>query len=61
MVNCCIGEALDFHDTLCGFRSGRLMGTTDLKVNLLHKLTVMRKEVLYEVLLDPLKSYEALD
>ena len=39
VVNVWIWVAVDFHDTLHGFSSGRVMMTTSLEANLLHKLT----------------------
>ena len=55
-VNCWIGAALDFHDTVHVFRSVIRTGTTSLKVNLLQKLTEMREKVLYKFLLDLQKT-----
>ena len=55
-VNCWIGAAVDFHDTVQVFRSVIRKVTTSLKVNMLQKLTEMREEVLYKVLLDLRKT-----
>ena len=55
-VNCWIGAAVDFQDTVKVFRSVIRTGNTSLKVNLLQKLTAMREEVLYKVLLDLQKT-----
>ena len=55
MVNFWIGEAVDFHNTLHGFRSRGVMGTASLEVKLFHQLIAMREEVLYKVYLTPAK------
>ena len=60
VVNCWIGAAVDFRDTLHGFRAGRDMGNTYLEANILQKITATREEVLYEFLMDLIKSYNAL-
>ena len=52
VVNFRIGAAVDFHYMLHRFRTGRVTGTTSLKVNIPHNLTAMSEEVLYEVFLD---------
>ena len=54
-----IGAAVKFHDTLHGLRSVRGNGTA-LKAKLIQKLASMRGEVLYEFLLDLIKSYNSL-
>ena len=46
MVNCWVGVAVDFHNTLHCFRSGRGMGTTPTKVNMIQQLKAMRDEFL---------------
>ena len=55
-VNCWIGVAVDFYDTVQVFRSVIRTGTNSLKVNLIQNLTVIREEVLYKVLLDLQKT-----
>ena len=55
LINHRIGAAVIFNDVLHGFRAGQDMGATSLKAKLLHHITAMREEVLYEVFLD-LKS-----
>ena len=52
---------ITFHDVLHRFWVGCETGTAALKANLLQKLNVMRKLVLYEVFLDLQKAYDALD
>ena len=47
VINCHIGETLQFHDVLHGFWAGRGTGTASLKAKLLQKLIPMREEVLY--------------
>ena len=51
-MNLLIRAAVDLHDMLHGFRSGRGTGNVSLEVKLLQQLTAIREEVLYEVLLD---------
>ena len=46
VVNCHIGEVLEFHDTLNRFRSGKGTWTTYLEANLLHQLISMMSEVI---------------
>ena len=50
-----------FHNNLHGLRVGRGTGTASLKAKMLHQITAMSKEVLYEVFLDLKKAYDALD
>ena len=54
-------STIRFHDFLHGFRTGRVMGTTDLEAKLLQQLTAMRKAVLRDIFLDLQKAYGALD
>ena len=61
VVNFRIGEEVKFHDVLNSFRADRGAGTTSLEAKLLHQLTEMRKEVLYEVFLGLWKAYEAFE
>ena len=61
VANCWIGAEVDYQDMLNGYREGRGMRTTHLKVNLLQKLTEVREEVLYEVFLGLQKAYDTLD
>ena len=42
VANFRIGAVVDFHDTLNGFRAGRVTRTTSLKSNLLQQPTVIR-------------------
>ena len=53
--------AITYHDFLHGFRAGRGTGTATLEAKLLQKLAAMREEVLYVILLDLTKAYDALD
>ena len=50
-----------YHDTLRGFRSGRVTGTASFKAKLLQQLAAIREEFLYEIFIDLHKSYNALD
>ena len=61
VVNFRIGLAVDFHDTLHGFRAGRGMGTAYLEVKLTHKLTEMREKVFYKIFLNLQKNYGTLE
>ena len=61
VVNCCIGAPVDFHKKHHKFREIIGTGTHSLESKLLHNLTEMKDYFLYEVLLDIIKSYDALD
>ena len=54
-------DAITYHDFLHGFRAGRGTGTVTLEAKLLQQLASMREEVLYVILLDLTKAYDALD
>ena len=54
-------SAITFHDVLHGFRAGRGTGTASLEAKLLQQRTDMGKAVLFEVLMDLQKAYNALD
>ena len=60
VINLQIGVAVQFHDVMHVFREDWGTGTTSLESNLLHQIMTMREEILYEVLLNPLKAYDAL-
>ena len=53
--------SITYHDALHGFRAGRGTGTATLEAKLLQQLAAMREEVLYVILLDLTKAYDALD
>ena len=55
-----IGAAVKFHDVLQGFRAGWGTGASSLKAKMLQKIMLTREEVLYEVLLNLWKFYDAL-
>ena len=57
----CLGAVVQFHNSLNGLRVGRGTGSATLEAKLLHKLTAIREEVLYEVFLDLTKAYGMLD
>ena len=60
VINRQIGTAVQFNDVLHGFRAGQGTSNASLKSKLLYNLMAMREEVLYEVLLDLRKAYDAL-
>ena len=61
MLNRHITAAMQFHDTLHGFRMGRVTGTASLESKLLQHLTEMREDIIYEIFLGLRKAYGALD
>ena len=60
ILNRRLTASITFHDFLHGFWAGYGTGTTTLKDKLLHQLASMREEVLYMILLDLHKTYDAL-
>ena len=52
---------ISFHKMLHRFRKGFNISTTSLEAKLLQQLTSMRGEVLYTIILDLHKVYDALD
>ena len=61
ILNRCFTSSITYHDVLHGFRAGRGTGTPTLEAKLIQQLVAMREEVLYVILLDLTKSYDALD
>ena len=61
VVNFRIGLAVYFYDTLHGFMAGIGTGTASLEVKLIHKMTAMWDEVLYEAFIDTQKSNADMD
>ena len=53
--------SITFHDSLHRFWAGRGTGTATLEAKLLHQLAALKEEVLYVILLDLHKTYDALD
>ena len=53
--------SITYHDFLNGFREGRGTVTATLEAKLLQQLAALREEVLYVILLDLNKAYDALD
>ena len=53
--------SIAFHNFLHGFQAGRRIGTATLEAKLLHQLEALREEVLYMILLDMHKAYDALE
>ena len=61
ILNFRLTASITFHDFLHVFRAGRGTGTATLEAKLLHQLAALREEVLYVILLDLHKAYDALD
>ena len=61
LLKCQLTTAVKLHDVLHGFWAGRGTGTAAPKANIIQQLTDMKEEVLFEVLLDLQKAYDALD
>ena len=61
IINLRLTAVIQFHDNLHGFYIRRGAGNTSLESKLLHQLTAIMDEVLYEVFLDLHKANDALD
>ena len=61
ILNLRLAAYINSHDFLHRFRAGRGTGTTTLEANLLQQLAALREEVLYVILLDLHKAYDALE
>ena len=61
ILNCRLTASITFHNFLHGFRAGCGTGTATLEDKLLHQLAALREEVLYVILLEMHKAYNALD
>ena len=61
ILNCRFAASITYHDSLNGFRSGRVTGTASLEVKLIKQVTAMMEEVLNTIFLDLFKVYEALE
>ena len=61
ILDCCFTASITYHDSLHGFRAGRITGNATLKVRLLHQVTAMREEVLHTIFLDLHKAYSDLE
>ena len=61
ILNHRLTASITFHNFLHGFRAGRGTGIATLKAKLLQQLEALREEVLYVILLDLHKAYDALD
>ena len=61
ILHCRLTTAITYHDALHSFREGRGTGTATLEAKLLQQLAAIREEVLYLILLDLTKTYDALD
>ena len=53
--------SITYHNFLHGFRADHGTGTATLEAKLLQKLVALREEVLYVIVLDLHKAYDALD
>ena len=61
ILNFRLTASITDHDFLHIFWAGRGTGTATLEANLLQQLAALREEVLYVILLDLHKAYDALD
>ena len=61
ILNRRLTASITFHEFLHVFRAGCGTGTATLEAKLLQQLAALREEVLYVVLLDLHKAYDALD
>ena len=53
--------SITYHNFLHVFRAGHGTGTATLEAKLLQQLAALREEVLYVIVLDLHKAYDALD
>ena len=60
VFNLCLTAAIQFHNILHVFRTGRGTRTASLEANLIQQLMEMRYELLYKIFLDLHKSYDTL-
>ena len=61
IINQHLTAAIQFHDTLHIFCTGRSMRTDSLKAKLIHHLMALREEVIRDIFLDMHKAYDALE
>ena len=61
ILNSWLTASITFHDFLHGFWESRGTGTATLKAKLIQQLVALREEVLYMILLDLHKAYDALE
>ena len=61
VLNFCFTASIIYHDSLHGFRPGRSTGTASFEVKLIQKTMTMLEEVLYIIVLDLHKVYDALE
>ena len=52
---------IQFHNTLHEFQMGRGTGNAYFESKLIHQLVYMREDILYNILLDKHRAYDALD
>ena len=55
----CLGEDIKLHDVIHGFWDGRGVGTNYIEAKLILHLMDMRKDVLYDIFMDPPKEFDA--
>ena len=61
LINLSIWVAINYHNVLCGLWVVQGMATASLKSNILQKITSMREEVIYKVLLDLREDYYVIN
>ena len=61
LLNLCFAASITYHDSLHGFRSFCGMGAASFDFKLIQQVTSMREEILYMILLDLHKAYDALE
>ena len=61
IINRRFTASITYHNFFHGFRAGRGTGTATLNAKLLQQLVDLREEVLYVILLELHKAYDALD
>ena len=54
-------QAIEFHDSLHGFLSGRGTGMATTEVKLAHQLTYLEQKPLFGIFIDLRKAYDAMD
>ena len=60
ILNFRLAVAIQIHDALHRFRTGRGTSTTSLEANMIQNLTEIREELIYDIFLDIHKAYCAV-
>ena len=60
ILNCRLRVDITLHDIIQKLRASCSTGTNSLESKLFQQLTYMGEEVLYEIFMDLIKSYDAL-